>query len=202
MKYALTFALLGQVCAAQSLMASNWPARIVFGSTGVAFLGVGLAYGRTGPSTLFKTPSGTLSVLSYVVFWPYHLLNALGLTLFRSLGKENAFDQVSHNLYLGSQLNRQDSQRIIALGVCSVLDLTCEFSEAKPLRALPAYRCLPTLDTQAPTLEQLQSAIRWLEEQTAGGPAFVHCALGHGRSATIVAAYLLYKGGPPRSAKR
>ncbi|RYG63730.1 serine/threonine protein phosphatase, partial [bacterium] len=30
----------------------------------------------------------------------------------------------------------------------------------------------------------------WIENQLKNGPVYVHCALGHGRSTTFVAAYL------------
>ena len=50
---------------------------------------------------------------------------------------------------------------------------------------------LPLLDATAPTLEQLEGVTDWLSKAVAEGPVFIHCALGHGRSATVLIAYLL-----------
>ena len=56
------------------------------------------------------------------------------------------------------------------------------------MRALD-YRCIPLLDTRAPNLTQLREGANYIAQSD--GPIYVHCALGHGRSATFVAAYLL-----------
>jgi protein-tyrosine phosphatase len=36
--------------------------------------------------------------------------------------------------------------------------------------------------------------VAWLTERAGEGPVYVHCALGHGRSATVVVAYLVATG--------
>jgi protein-tyrosine phosphatase len=74
-----------------------------------------------------------------------------------------------------------------------VLDLTSEFSEAEPLRT-KFYLNVPMLDGVAPTLSQLNEAVDWLRTAMRSGPTFVHCALGHGRSATVAIAFLLAEG--------
>jgi protein-tyrosine phosphatase len=56
------------------------------------------------------------------------------------------------------------------------------------------YQSLPILDATAPKEEQLRWAVEWIAEQAAAGPVYVHCALGHGRSACVVIAYLLATG--------
>ncbi len=74
-----------------------------------------------------------------------------------------------------------------------MLDLTCEFSEIPALRQL-SYRCIPVLDTRAPSLDSLKAGAEWIKDESAKGPVYIHCALGHSRSATFVAAYLLLSG--------
>jgi hypothetical protein len=152
---------------------------------------MGVAYLVGNPRVLLKRSSGQLNFLSYILFWPYHILNFLGLWLFRLIGRENAYDKVAENLYLGCTLSNGDRTAIEKIGIHAVLDLTCEFTEPKFLQRMNAYKSIPVLDTRAPTTQQLREASVWLEEQTAKGSVYVHCAFGHSRSATFVVAYLL-----------
>lgn len=47
----------------------------------------------------------------------------------------------------------------------------------------------------APNTEQIQQGIDWAKEQLAAGQSvYVHCAHGHGRSATVLAALLIATG--------
>lgn len=193
MKYAVVFILFSLTCAFYATTSQVLAIRLIAASLAIAFSGVGLAYAFVGPYAFLKKPNGQLSLLSYVLYWPYHLLNWFSLFGFRYGGKENAFDKIDENVYLGCRLSNSDKQDIKKLGIKSVLDLTCEFSEIPALRQL-SYRCIPILDTRAPSLELLKAGAEWIKEESAKGPVYVHCALGHGRSATFVAAYLLSSG--------
>ena len=193
MKYAVVFILFGLTCAFYAATSQVLAVRLIAASFAIAFSGVGLAYAFVGHRAFLKKPSGQLSLLSYVLYWPYHFLNWFSLLGFRRGGKENAFDKIDENVYLGCRLGNSDKQDIEKLGIKSVLDLTCEFSEIPVLRQL-SYRCIPVLDTRAPSFESLKAGAEWIKAESAKGPVYVHCALGHGRSATFVAAYLLLSG--------
>ncbi len=193
MRYAVVFMLFGLTCALYVATPQVLGVRLIAASFAIAFSGVGLAYAFIGQRAFLKKPNGELSLLSYVLFWPYHGLNWLSLRAFRRAGRENAFDKIEENVYLGCRLSPSDEQDIEKLSLKSVLDLTCEFSEISALRQL-SYRCIPVLDTRAPSLESLKAGAEWIEAESAKGPVYVHCALGHGRSATFVAAYLLLSG--------
>jgi protein-tyrosine phosphatase len=67
-------------------------------------------------------------------------------------------------------------------------------SETCCFREQEGYYCLPVLDNGCPTQAQLCEGAAWLKENLARGPVYVHCAAGHGRSATVVIAYLLSVG--------
>ena len=192
-KYAIIFITLSLICAFYVITAPSVLVRLLAASTAVAFAGVGSAYAFLGPKAFFKKPDGRLHLVSYLVFWPYHLLNTISLLGLRLTSKEKPFDCVDENVYLGRRLYHSDEAAFTQLKVCSVLDLTCEFSEMPALRRL-AYRSIPILDMCAPTVEQAEAGAQWINKQKGHGPVYIHCALGHGRSATFVAAYLLLSG--------
>ena len=104
-----------------------------------------------------------------------------------------AFVEVVPDLYLGRRLSEWEACRAGLPGWRAVLDLAAEFSEISRFRGL-VYRSLPVLDATAPSVEELIEAVDWLKERLAEGPVYVHCALGHGRSATVVVGYLMATG--------
>ena len=114
------------------------------------------------------------------------------LWLFRRTSKENPADEIVPGLWLGCRLWPRDEKNLPT--VLTVLDLTAEFSEVGFLQNVPRYLCVPVLDTTAPTLDELKRGVEFLTTYHAQGTIYVHCALGHGRSATFVIAYLLASG--------
>jgi protein-tyrosine phosphatase len=118
---------------------------------------------------------------------PYHLLNGLTMRL-AGLGGAAPYHEIAPGLWLGRLLTAREARQLIEKHkIRAVLDLTSEFSEASPLRRLD-YLSLPVLDKCAPSPSQLRRGLDFLER--ASGPVYVHCALGHGRSATFVVAHL------------
>jgi protein-tyrosine phosphatase len=72
-----------------------------------------------------------------------------------------------------------------------VVDVTCELPKQHSSR----YLCLPTWDTQGPTPELIEQGVRWsLKENEDGQPIYIHCAHGHGRSATVMCAAFIASG--------
>ena len=100
---------------------------------------------------------------------------------------------MSENLFLGRVPTFVDRSKIEEIGISNVLDLAGEFPEPKFLRNAPTYLFVPLMDTEAPQLSELQEAVTWIERSVLSGPTFVHCAFGHGRSVTVVTAYLLHE---------
>ncbi|BCM90180.1 putative protein YnbD [Abditibacteriota bacterium] len=192
MKYAFVFSALGLVCAFYCLSVDVFWLRLVFASLALCWSGVGAAYAGVGGRIFGKRRDGRLALWS-AAFWPFHLLNYVLLSSFRRGKKENRFDLVAENIWLGCQLGAGDEAELSSHHVRAVLDLTCEFAEVPFLRRLN-YRSIAILDTRAPTLEQLQEGADFLLQSAAYGPVYVHCALGHGRSALFVAAYLVRSG--------
>jgi len=183
--------LLSLACVGVALIWEQPFAGFVAFSAAFSFLLVSLAYLFSWPRLLGKKRTGHLLPSSYLLFWPYHLLNYLSLALFRLSGKAAPFNEIEPGLYLGSRLFPRDQPALSAVQVASVLDLTAEFPEVPFLRRVPGYLCIPLLDRTAPTKKELEIALRFIQDRLSQGPVYVHCALGHGRSATVVLAYLL-----------
>ena len=192
MKNGFIFGLPGVLALYRSATATAVFPMIVLANVGIAFITVGLAFWANTPGIFMKANNGRLSFLSYLVFWPYLALNYLFLRLYRRLSQENPIDEILPGLYLGRKLLKADQATFTQWGICAVVDATSEWGEARFILKNYAYLCVPVLDTCAPTRQQLHAAVAWIEAQLQHGGVFVHCTAGHGRSATIIAAYLLH----------
>lgn len=66
-----------------------------------------------------------------------------------------------------------------------------------------SFLCLPVPDGSAPTLEQADRFVRFVEEQRAAQrPVAVHCEAGLGRTGTMLAVYLIARGDSAEAAIR
>ncbi len=189
----VVFLVLGGALFWTALGAAHLATRLICLSAGLAFFALGVSYLFARPEFLCKTPDGRLRILSYLIFWPYHVLSYASLIFFR-LSRVVPFQEITPGLYLGGWLFPWERSKLEKARIASVLDLTCEWNEAGFLRKVASYRCIPLLDGTAPTAAQLQAGIDFIRERLPAGPVYVHCAMGHGRSATVVAGYLMATG--------
>jgi rhodanese-related sulfurtransferase len=203
MKYGLAFLVLGATCAVNAWMADPWWLKALLVNLALCWMGVGLGFLWIGPRVFLKRPVGSLPPISWLVFWPYYLLNEALLLALALTGKEEPAHEVAPGLFLGRQLIGCDRRMADQHRFAAVLDLTSEFQEAPFLRRAPHYKCIPLLDTFAPTAGQLADGVAFITQHAPEGPVFVHCALGHGRSATFAAGYLVAAGiaADPRAAE-
>jgi protein-tyrosine phosphatase len=193
-KYSITFTIACAALITVVIGAESWPARVLLGSCAVTAGALAVVYASKRASYLGKRPQGRFAPWAYLVFWPYLVVNYLILGAFRLLSKESPYSEILPGLWVGCRLFPFDRASFSELQIHAMLDLTCEFSEIRFARRSIDYRCIPLLDTFAPSQEQFVHATDWIAAKVEQGPVYVHCAFGHGRSATVVAAYLLRIG--------
>ena len=74
-------------------------------------------------------------------------------------------------------------------------DLSMEIEQIDQPQGVDYFLWLPTVDHTAPTLKQLWTGVKAMEEwEKQKIKMYVHCKNGHGRSPTMVAAYFIYAG--------
>jgi atypical dual specificity phosphatase len=109
------------------------------------------------------------------------------------------FSHVLPGLWIGgAPTYRRDYDLLLALGITAVLDVRAErssdiaFYEAHGI----AHRRFHVPDVGVPDARILTDATDWMDAQLAGDrTVLVHCAKGRGRSATVLAAYLMRRDG-------
>ena len=156
-----------------------WPAAAT-GTLAGAYLGL-------GPGIFRKTDS-RLPVSSRFVLAPVLFAQYLSLVYYRRQCR--AWDEATPGVLIGRVLSDAEAAAAVKQGVTAVLDLTAEFSEAAPFRAV-RYLNLPILDLTVPTFAQLEEAVAFIAAEAMRGMVYIHCKIGYSRSATVVAAYLL-----------
>ena len=163
----------------------------LLGWSGASFIAVSLAYVWQKPMIFGKRPDGTLTPWHVVLLWPYLLFTWVAWYLGSRLSREAPGHRIAPGLWLG----RRASGREIPADVSLVVDMTAELPEPASVRRGRTYLCLPTLDGSVPDRAELRTLVETIAAWPGG--VYVHCALGRGRSALVVAAVLLAKGIAP-----
>lgn len=163
-----------------------WPA--------VACLLVSAGYAWIGPD-IYRRWDGRLSWPAKWVLGP--VLAGQWLSWKFYAARSRRWDPVAEGVWIGRRLSEREARHLTDEGVVAVLDVCCEFDEPAAMRSLERLE-LPVLDLTAPTAEQLEQAVVFLEHRrqslAPGQSIYVHCKAGYSRSAAIVAAWLLRTG--------
>ncbi|SFW49928.1 PAP2 superfamily protein [Pseudomonas sp. NFACC19-2] len=181
-RLALRYGLGATLCAVLAIKLSGawlwlfWPT--------VALAMVALNYLLFGAAGFQKQANGRLSPAATVLLSPYLLGAWINSRLWTF--RQPAPSQVAEGIYLGRLPAMGDLD-----GYAALVDLCAEL----PLQYTPQNYCsLPSLDLVAPDALTCQHAAEAIERLRHKGPVLVCCALGYSRSATAVAAWLLYSG--------
>jgi protein-tyrosine phosphatase len=183
MKYAFVFALLGVYLIVLAIVLGGvgflllWP--------GISFLVLAAAYAGSGPGLYGKRQDGRMAWWAVLLLLPYLLMTWASWHVQRLLSREPCCNEVAPGLWIG----RRAFARELPGEVNLIVDLTVEFPEPRGVRAGRSYLCLPILDAFVPA----ERPLRELVERVAAWPGtvYIHCALGHGRSAMVAAAVIL-----------
>lgn len=133
------------------------------------------------------------------IHWAFDkLYPAIRYVYERILGHE-WFDKITENLWLGgAPTYERDYQFVFDHNFGAIVDLRAE-READIARYREHnidYLKLRVLDVMVPTPEQLDEGVDFIRHHVLlNNPVLIHCAKGRGRSAALVAAYLMrYEG--------
>jgi hypothetical protein len=118
---------------------------------------------------------------------------------YERIGGHEWFSEILPHLWLGgAPTYERDFDEILALGITAVIDMRAErdadlvFFRKHGI----AHRHYRVPDVTVPGEAILDDAVAWIDRQLADGRTLlVHCAKGRGRSATVLAAYLMKTGG-------
>lgn len=157
-----------------------WPAAVL--------LAVAIVYLIEAPRALGKRADGALAWWAWFVWAPLLGYMRLLHELARSLTDEPVADEVASGVWVG----RRPRLHELPAGIAIVVDLCAELPEAPGVAEGRGYLAIPTLDATSPTPAEIARAVDAM--LAARGPVFIHCAFGHGRSATVAAALLVRRG--------
>jgi hypothetical protein len=157
-----------------------WPA--------VVLVAVAIVYLAQAPGAFGKRPGGGLAWWAWLAWAPIFGYMRLLHELARSLTDEPVGNEVAPGVWVGRRPRRHE----LPAGIAIVVDLCAELPAAPGVAAGHRYLAIPTLDATAPSPGEIVRAVDAV--LAAPGAAFIHCAFGHGRSATIAAAVLVRRG--------
>lgn len=185
MKYGILFSTVSLLLVITAISRGGWYLFCLWPAISFAVVASGYLY--FGPCVYGKSAQGTLSPFNQLLLLPYLVYLWAAWYLLRLIKQETAYDQLSDSIYIGRRLLGREFPSHME----HVIDLTCEFSEPKPLRDAN-YHSFQVLDGFVPSPEQLDL---WVTEAaTFSGDIYIHCAEGHGRTGLFAAALLVKKG--------
>ncbi len=163
-----------------------WPT-LALAIAASAYLGLGAA--------VFQKGQGGLSWSTRIVLGPWRLPLVWSRRWWWRRDPDGAV-HVGDGVWIG---RLPDPELLRRDGIRGVLDLTAEHMGPAATAGLTIER-LPMLDLATPGTPTLAAAVAAIERLRAHGPVLVHCALGFGRSAVVVAAWLYATGRAPTPA--
>lgn len=111
--------------------------------------------------------------------------------------QSSMFTEVADGVWIGRHLREIETHRLAEQNIHAIVDVCVAFEEPRTLRQLNRLE-LPILDLTAPTPQQIETAVKFIEQHRGEG-VLIHCKAGYSRSAAIIAAWLVHTGRAPDS---
>ena len=158
-----------------------WPAAAcVIVAGGYAYFGPAIyrrVYGRlTWPAKLVLGPV----LLGQWLSWKYYAKRSTPIT------------PIVDGVCIGRYHSEREAKRLTDNGIAAVVDVCVAFDEPDAFRKVNRLE-LPILDLTAPTADQVDVAVDFIERNRERG-VLVHCKAGYSRSAALVAVWLVRTG--------
>jgi len=105
------------------------------------------------------------------------------------------YSRITPEIYVGPQISLVGKKQLKAWGIASSINMRDEFDDAAHDLGLKHYCYLPTDDGQAPTIQQLEQGIAFIQQMLGQNEkVYIHCRSGVGRAPTMAAAYFMRQG--------
>lgn len=164
-----------------------WPLSIVI--TWSAFMLGTLALGYFGlGSNVWGKRDGKLDRLTRTFFWPVRAGHEWSRRHYRK--RSAPWDTLAENVIIGSQPDESEARNLVESGVTAVLDLTSEYERPVAFNKV-SYLNIPILDLTAPSMDQMEAMVRFIERERQHGQVYIHCKAGYSRTAAAAGAWLL-----------
>lgn len=106
------------------------------------------------------------------------------------------YSEITPTLYLGGQYKLHALKQFKERGITGIVNMRMR-SKHTDISNLPwvSILQLPTIDGDAPTLQNLQKGVQFIHAHIQkGGKVYVHCRHGEGRGPTMAIAFLISTG--------